>query len=198
MITCTICTITKELNCYDKKRRQCKDCRNNAKRPYYWKNREKILQQVKLYKEHNKEKVLLARKRWYAAHSKEYYQKTKTMHATKSKKYRGKDLERHRAKHRQWVKNNPAQCNFLNAKRRAIKLQRTPKWLTALDWQKIDEYYKYAAFLSDSLKIPHEVDHIIPLCGETISGLHCPSNLQILTASENAKKHNKYPYNKEN
>ena len=33
--------------------------------------------------------------------------------------------------------------------------------------------------------LPHEVDHIIPICK---GGLHHPDNLQILTMEENRKK----------
>lgn len=87
---------------------------------------------------------------------------------------------------------NPADVNARNAKRRAAKLHRTPRWLTAEDWQRIKQFYIQAAKLSKETGIPHEVDHIIPLQGETVSGFHHPDNLQILTESENCSKKNKY------
>lgn len=38
-----------------------------------------------------------------------------------------------------------------------------------------------------------EVDHVIPLKGELVSGLHVETNLQLLTAEENSKKRNSFP-----
>jgi len=70
------------------------------------------------------------------------------------------------------------------AKRRAIKLQRTPHWLTEAHYSEIKEIYT-------SCPEGHHVDHIVPLQGENVSGLHVPWNLQHLTAEENLIKGNK-------
>lgn len=69
-----------------------------------------------------------------------------------------------------------------NAKRRAQKLNATPKWANL---NEIKEFY---------LQCPqgYEVDHIIPLQGDIVSGLHVLNNLQYLTVSDNRSKSNKF------
>lgn len=74
-------------------------------------------------------------------------------------------------------------CLRFNAsKRHACKLQRTPIWS---DLNKIKEIYA-------NCPPGYEVDHIIPLQGELVSGLHVPDNLQYLTKSENCSKGNHF------
>ena len=78
------------------------------------------------------------------------------------------------------------------ALRRAAKLQRTPAWLTDKHRKEIAAIYKRAAQITARTGIAHHVDHILPLQGKNISGLHVPSNLQILTETENKSKGNTY------
>lgn len=86
---------------------------------------------------------------------------------------------------------NPSSMHFFNAKRHAAKLQRTPAWLNSGQWFEIECIYKYCAALR-SVGLDYEVDHIVPLQGKSVSGFHVPWNLQVLTASENASKGNRF------
>jgi hypothetical protein len=76
------------------------------------------------------------------------------------------------------------------AKSRAIAFQQTPAWA---DWKEIWKVYAKAARLTRQTGIPHQVDHIYPLRGKTVSGLHVHQNLRVITAEENMKKRNKPP-----
>lgn len=70
------------------------------------------------------------------------------------------------------------------ATRRAKKKNQTPD-LTQEQVGRILNLYQECAKLTASTGIPHEVDHIVPICK---GGLHHPDNLQILTMEENRKK----------
>ena len=81
-----------------------------------------------------------------------------------------------------YYQNNKEKYYANRAKYRAAKLERTPKWANMLH---IEEFYA---------RCPegHEVDHIVPLQGERVCGLHVLENLQYLTVVENRSKSNKY------
>jgi hypothetical protein len=98
---------------------------------------------------------------------------------------------------RKYNQENAAKRNARNQKRKAAKLNRVPKWLTSFDLEKIQEYHDYANLFTETSGIQYDVDHIIPLLGKNISGLHCPENLQIIMHQENIEKGNKFPYLKD-
>jgi len=98
--------------------------------------------------------------------------------------------EKAKAKYNKYRKNNKEKIYANNAKRRAEKINRTPSWLTEDDLNEIKQMYAIAQRKSKIEGRTYHVDHIIPLKGKNVSGLHVPSNLQIITASENVRKNN--------
>ena len=76
--------------------------------------------------------------------------------------------------------------------RKAAKDNRTPSWLTDKHKEQIKDYYWLAKDLERINGEPYHVDHIVPLRGKDISGLHVPWNLQVLPAKINMSKGNRY------
>ena len=110
----------------------------------------------------------------------------------RSKKFRLENIETVRQKSREYQKKNPHIYAKSGAKRKAAKLQRTPAWLTDIDFERIGNEYKLAALLTKVTGSSWHVDHIIPLQGKIVSGLHVPSNLRVLPAKENISKSNSF------
>jgi hypothetical protein len=77
-------------------------------------------------------------------------------------------------------------------KRRATKLNATPNWLTEEHNNEIQQFYWLAKDLQAITGETYHVDHIVPLKGENVCGLHVPWNLQVLPADINLSKGNKH------
>ena len=92
-----------------------------------------------------------------------------------------KSVKIRRAEDPEFDKTYRQKLNAKNMLRHAAKLQATPKWVNR---KELEAVY---------LNCPegYEVDHIIPLRGKTVTGLHVPWNLQYLTKAENLKKSNR-------
>jgi 5-methylcytosine-specific restriction endonuclease McrA len=90
---------------------------------------------------------------------------------------------------KKWRLSNRAKEAARTARRKAALLRACPAWV---DHDQIEEFYAMARSLTEKTGVPHEVDHIHPLQGEALCGLHVPWNLQILTKSENSRKKNKF------
>jgi hypothetical protein len=103
--------------------------------------------------------------------------------------------KKHRASKSQYQRvyrlENPGVSAAYCAKRRAVKLMATSKWLSETQLTEIENIYKLADYLTKSTGIPHHVDHIIPLQHNLVVGLHVPWNLQVITAEANFEKSNK-------
>lgn len=68
---------------------------------------------------------------------------------------------------------------------RAQRNRRTPPWA---DRVAIAAFYIEACRLTRETGELHVVDHIVPMCGKIVSGLHVPHNLRVIHWRENAAK----------
>lgn len=102
-----------------------------------------------------------------------------------------KFLEQERLRYRRAFGTDPGKYAAKGAARRCAKLRATPPWC---DLAAIADIYRLARKLTEETGIEHDVDHIIPLRGKNVCGLHIPINLQILTSTENRKKFNRLVY----
>lgn len=100
--------------------------------------------------------------------------------------FTGKPCKRGHVSHRYKSTRRCVECDRINSSERKLALKvRTPAWA---DMNKISEIYR----ISEQLGPEYTVDHIIPLRGEKVSGLHVPENLAIVTTSENFSKQNRW------
>lgn len=110
--------------------------------------------------------------------NKELHEKSLNKRRKSSKKYRA-------------TKKGKAKRASCEGKRRASKVNATPKWLSEFDLDYIDSIYIQAQELKILDGKTYHVDHIVPLKNKKVCGLHVPWNLQILEASENMSKNNR-------
>jgi hypothetical protein len=137
-----------------------------------------------LYRKNNREHLREYKKAWRLANKEQQEAKEKQYYETKKEQIKQYQIE--------YKKTNPAKVNALSKKRKFGKKQRTPCWLTEIDYERIETQYKLAYYLSKITGITYHVDHILPLHGKYVSGLHTPNNLQVLPAKENLQKGTKY------
>ena len=92
---------------------------------------------------------------------------------------------------RKYVTKNKGERNLWTANYRSAKDARQPSWLNAGQLFEMESIYNYCAALR-SAGLDYHVDHIVPLRGDNVSGLHVPWNLQVITGSENMSKGNRF------
>ena len=149
-----------------------------AKKVYYQANKDKI----EAYREANREKMKAYKKAWNRANK----EKTKAY----CKAYSEANKEKKKARDKAYYQANKAQVTRRVRKReKQLKEFQTPAWA---NMDKMNETYKECKRISEETGILHHVDHIIPLNGRNVSGLHVETNLQIITAYENLSKRNSF------
>ena len=91
-----------------------------------------------------------------------------------------------------WQKENPDRVKARHKHRQEYIKQRTPVWLTKEEKAQIQTEYDLAKWCTKVMQEKYTVDHIVPLKGKTVSGLHVPWNLQVIPAKANFEKHAKF------
>lgn len=151
---------------------QCKNCYKD----FYEENSEIIIARVKKYEENNPEKR--------GKVNKNYYKENKKYHIDKASKWNKNNPEKASKSQRLYDKANQPRKNARTALYRARKIQATPSWLSSQQKDEIRRIY-------ENCPKGFQVDHIIPLRGKNVRGLHVPWNLQYLPALENNVKGNR-------
>lgn len=96
------------------------------------------------------------------------------------------------AQKKQYRRDNHGAIIALATARKGKVRLRTPKWLSADDKWLIKEAYRLASLRTEMTGIEWHVDHIIPLQGKDVSGLHSIENLQVIPWIDNIRKRNRY------
>lgn len=164
-------------------RPDCKACAGLRRRSVYLRRREKEIEKTKEYARSQPELT--------AERSHQRYIRSRErpgiieMRRLKAKEWRNLNIDRARSYDREWVHKNRgahvAKCALARARRRKA----APAWLSADHKRQMRDIYRDAAHLGA------HVDHIIPIKGETVCGLHVPWNLQILSPKDNLQKGNR-------
>ena len=173
-ITCTKCSVEKNCDFFPTdrsrpsgKRHECKDCRRGYTSKYYATNREKILERTSKYNKENPEVVSKAQAR---------YNKT----------------DAGKKKTAEWKDNNRDLIRMYWQKRYAAKKNAYPSWMGEDERFFLKEIYELCELRNRVTGVKWEVDHVVPLQGKAVCGLHVPWNLQVITAKENRAKGNRF------
>lgn len=146
-------------------------------REYRAKNAASIKQEKKEYYEANKQRISVYNKARYDNKKEEIKANVKARYEEKAPEIREYA--------RQYRRERPGESTANSAIHRCKNRGLLPDWLTEDDFEAMKRIYEEAARLQSEDGIVRHVDHIVPLAK---GGLHCPHNLQILTAEENRAK----------
>ena len=165
----TLDLLVKRSDRHNQYRNLCVPCHNLSTKKYYHENKEARKDYNKSWRDNNKALV-----------------------KEKSKSYYATNKEKISCYIRVWRESNQDRMRMYGASRRALQKQALPTWLTESQMSEIDAIYAHAKDCEVVSGQIYHVDHIVPLKGENVCGLHVPWNLQVLPSDVNLSKHNNY------
>ena len=147
---------------------------------WYESNKEEIIERVRAnyYKDLDKSR---AKAREYAVQNAEKGRE-------RIKKWSKDNFDRKKASDQKWKKENKARDHSNKAKYRAARRQACPPWVDDVHMERIHAIYKLRRDISEQTGVVHEVDHIVPLQGKTVCGLHVWWNLRVISRQENNRR----------
>jgi len=155
------------------------------------------------WRKENPEKVAEQHRRYASKHPDKLREKALQFKRKNIDKVRTKDRETAakirqtrpaliKARKADYSKRRRSVVNEAVARRKSAKLRRTPQWVGSEERWLIQEAYELALLRTKMFGFPWHVDHIIPLQGKLVSGLHAPINLRVVPAVVNLKKGNQH------
>jgi hypothetical protein len=190
MKLCASCKAKKSLSEFYKRkdspdgyRNDCKDCRKASSLKNHYENQEQ--RKARFKADHAKR--VLENPNFYV----ETYARYRESSLATAKQYYQDHIEERKSKQRLWSKTNRGIANALGRRYKLKKAKATPLWLTPEQLYNMQCTYKVAAQLSETSSQKWHVDHIVPIRGKDVCGLHVPWNLQVLPAKMNMQKGNR-------
>lgn len=158
------------------------------KQEEYQRNKESYKARAEKWRSENKDQYLKSKR--------EYLDREDVKEAARIRimKWKKENPERKSQTDKEWRSNNIDKKRSYQAFRRAKVREATPPWLTKEHRHQIALIYKEALRLSKETGVLYHVDHIVPLAGREVSGLHVPWNLRAIPAAENHKKSNRLEF----
>lgn len=188
---CSKCKTEKEESAFPKNKSKkgglhdwCKECHSAAQMRRYSKDPKKAIAASRAWYVKNIDK-----KREY---DRQYFLKDRSKKGKHNKAWNERNKEKVSKTHSVWKKLNSEKVASYASQRRARELNASPSWLTPEQKNEILYMYWLARDLRLTTGENYHVDHIIPLQGKGVCGLHVPWNLQILPAYLNLRKHISY------